>query len=244
MPTILAQQTKIKDFYMTFNIALLLGLFACGGDEPTPDATPTANTQTQRKTPAKPEAPQQKPQMPTQANGERSTPDGGLAGGDNSDCSEQLKVYEDCVAGGAGADGADGGADLGCGQELNNYDEFVGEYIEYMQKVSAGDMSALTQAQGIMTKSQSASMEIIKLQENGDFDVACFQKYQEINNKMTTAALEMAGASGQDEAEVEDVEVEDVEEALDGALDALACVQACEGITDPMEKIGCLQGCQ
>jgi len=224
---------------MTFNIALLLGLFACGGDEPTPDAKPIANTRTERKAPARPEAAQQKPQSPTQANGERSTLGGGLAGGDNSDCSQQLKVYEDCVAGSAGADGADGGADLGCGQELNNYDEFVGEYIEYMQKVSAGDMSALTQAQGIMTKSQSASLAIIKLQENGDFDVACFRKYQEINTKMTTAALEMAGASDEDKAEVEDVQ-----EAVDDALDSVACLQTCENILDAMEKITCLQGCQ
>jgi hypothetical protein len=226
---------------MTFNIALLLGLFACGGDEPTPDAKPI-EVEVRIKAPARPEAAQQKPQSPTQANGERSTLGGGLAGGDNSDCSQQLKVYEDCVAAGAGADGADGadgGADLGCGQELNNYEEFVGEYIEYMQKVSAGDMSALTQAQGIMTKSQSASLAIIKLQENGDFDVACFRKYQEINNKMTTAALEMAGASDEDKAEVEDAQ-----EALDDALDSVACMQTCENILDAMEKITCLQGCQ
>lgn len=131
------------------------------------------------------------------------------------------------------------GDDSECGQELKDYEAFVDEYIEYMEKVSAGDLSAMAKAGEIMAKSDSASQEIINLQASGDFDIPCFQKYQEINNRMTTAALEMSGASEEDKAEIEEMQ-----EATNEALNSLGCLEACQTETDPMTQLSCIQDCQ
>jgi hypothetical protein len=129
-----------------------------------------------------------------------------------------------------------------CGQDLKEYGAFVDEYIVYMQKVSAGDMSAMAQAQGIMQKSEKASQDILKLQKDGKLDIPCFKKYQEINNRMTNAAMEMSGAS--EEEKEERAELEEVQKASDKAMDNLGCIQACQTETDPMKQMTCIQGCQ
>ena len=125
-----------------------------------------------------------------------------------------------------------------CGKELKDYGAFVDEYIKYMEKVSAGDLSAMTQVQGLMEKSQKVSEKIMKLQTDGKLDIPCFKKYQEINNRMTNSAMKMSGASEKDKKELEDVQ-----KAADDAMDSLGCMEKCQKETDPMKSATCMQGC-
>jgi hypothetical protein len=130
------------------------------------------------------------------------------------------------------------GDDSSCGKELKNYEVFVDEYIKYMEKVSAGDMSAMTQVQGLMEKSQKSSEEIMKLQTDGKLDIPCFKKYQEINNRMTNSAMNMSGASEKDKKDLEEVQ-----KAADDAMDSVGCMEKCQKETDPMKSATCMQGC-
>lgn len=129
-------------------------------------------------------------------------------------------------------------ADTSCGKELKDYGAFVDEYIKYMEKVSGGDLSAMTQVQGLMEKSQKVSEKIMKLQTDGKLDIPCFKKYQEINNRMTNSAMKMSGASEKDKKELEDVQ-----KAADDAMDSLGCMEKCQKETDPMKSATCMQGC-
>jgi hypothetical protein len=130
------------------------------------------------------------------------------------------------------------GADTSCGKELKDYGAFVDEYIKYMEKVSAGDLSAMTQVQGLMEKSQKSSEEIMKLQTDGKLDIPCFKKYQEINNRMTNSAMKMSGASEKDKKDLEEVQ-----KAADDAMDSVGCMEKCQKETDPMKSATCMQGC-
>lgn len=195
------QKPKYKDVSMKFTIALLIGLMACGDNEPEAVAS----------TPAKAEIAVEKVMK----------------------APSKVPVPVPALA-----EAAPAGDDSSCGKELKNYGVFVDEYIKYMEKVSAGDMSAMTQVQGLMEKSQKSSQEIMKLQTDGKLDIPCFKKYQEINNRMSNAAMKMSGASEEDKKELEDIQ-----KATDDALDSVGCLEACQTETDPMKMVVCTQGC-
>ena len=150
---------------------------------------------------------------------------------------------------------ADGAVDAfaGCPAAMAEYDAFVDQYISYMKKAAEGDVSALAEAPALMEQANKAGTELAAAQ--GDLTVDCLKKYNEINKKMTDAALEMSGASAADKADVEDAleaaeeaaealeDLEDAVEALDDAAEAAACIEECQGISDATEAANCMAGC-
>ena len=132
---------------------------------------------------------------------------------------------------------------------MAEYDAFVDQYISYMKKAAEGDLSDLAEAPALMEQANKAGTELAAAQ--GDLTVDCLKKYNEINKKMTDAALGLSGASVADKAAEEAAEeaaealedLEDAVEALDDAAEAAACVEECQGISDATEAANCMAGC-
>ena len=68
--------------------------------------------------------------------------------------------------------------------------------------------------------------------------VPCLKQYNSINQKMTDAAMDIAGASGADKAQMKEAN-----KAVDDAMDKMACAEKCQKLTDPMEMSTCIQKC-
>jgi Tfp pilus assembly major pilin PilA len=133
------------------------------------------------------------------------------------------------------ADGAD--APSGdCPAAMAEYDKFVDQYVSYMKKAANGDVTALAEVSSLMSQAEKIGGELAATQ--GDLSVDCLKRYNEINKKMTDAAMEMSGASAADKADLEEAQ-----EAADEALETMGCAEECQKITDPTAMLACLQGC-
>ena len=68
---------------------------------------------------------------------------------------------------------------------IDEYEKFVNEYIDIVQKMLAGDISAAIQAQALETKAQELVNRFENLSES-DFTPAQIQKYAELTQKITS----------------------------------------------------------
>ena len=132
------------------------------------------------------------------------------------------------------AEAEDGGGD--CPAAMDEYDKFVDKYVSYIKKAADGDVTALAEVPALMEQADKVGKELAEAQN--DLNVDCLKKYNEINKKMTDAAMEMSKATP-----AQKVEVEAAQEAADKALEAAGCMEKCQGMTDPMKAATCMQGC-
>lgn len=123
-----------------------------------------------------------------------------------------------------------------CPAAMDEYDKFVDQYVSYMKKAANGDVTALAEVSSLMSQAEKVGGELAATQ--GDLTVDCLKKYNEINKKMTDAAMEMSGASAEDKADLEEAQ-----EAADEALETMGCAEECAKITDPTAMVACLEGC-
>ena len=129
-------------------------------------------------------------------------------------------------------------SDNSCDAHLKSYSELVDEYIVLMKKANAGDASAMQNYPRIMEKAQKSSTELQGLYQDGKIDPDCWKKYNAITNKMAQAGMEMSGAS-----QAEKEEMKQLQKASDKAVDQAACLQKCQGLTDPSQMSTCMTGC-
>jgi len=186
----------------------LLFLFACV-DEEKPEATAVKKVSTEQKAPAK-------------------------AAPKKADAGKPAAPAAGAEAGGANATASTGG---NCDAQLKDYSEFVDEYIDLMKKANKGDMSALKKYPALMKKAEKSGKEIQGLHKDGKIDADCWKKYNKINNKMASAAMDMSGASASDKKELKDLQ-----KAQDKAVDQAACMQNCQGKA-PAQAAACMQKC-
>ena len=67
-----------------------------------------------------------------------------------------------------------------CAQLLKEYDGFVTTYISMIEKVSKGDVSAMSSYMDVMKKAEESSKKLDALQKkNGELDADCFKKYNQ-----------------------------------------------------------------
>lgn len=135
----------------------------------------------------------------------------------------------------ADADGSDTPSG-DCPAAMDEYDKFVDQYVSYMKKAANGDVTALAEVSSLMSQAEKVGGELAATQ--GDLTVACLKKYNDINKKMTDAAMEMSGASAEDKADLEEAQ-----KVADDALEQMGCVEKCQSITDPAAMASCLSGC-
>jgi hypothetical protein len=115
---------------------------------------------------------------------------------------------------------------------LDAYAKFVDEYIEVLEAGS------LDQAMEWMVKAEEAAAGLEDLDPSND----CFREYMAISKKMSDAALRMSGASAADMQEMDEA-FEEAGEAMDEAMEAVGCMEKCEGIDDPGAMMSCMSGC-
>ena len=90
----------------------------------------------------------------------------------------------------------------------------------------------------MLEKAEASSKELDVLHKDGSIDADCWKKYNEINNRMTSAAMDMSGASAEDKEELQELQ-----ELQNEAVDQAACMQKCQEKTDPMAAATCMQSC-
>ena len=149
-------------------------------------------------------------------------------GGGNDVTFEEVSSAMDEAMQEAGASAASSGKCKG----LDAYAKFVDEYIEVLEEGS------LAQAMEWMAKAEEAAAGLEDLDPSSD----CFREYMAISKKMSDAALQMSGASAADIQEMEEA-FEEVGEAMDEAMEAVGCMEKCEGIDDPGAMMSCMSGC-
>ena len=125
-----------------------------------------------------------------------------------------------------------------CDSQLKDYSDFVEEYIVLMKKASKGDASALNRYPALMKKAEKSGKKLQVLHKDGIIDADCWKKYNKINSRMSEAAMEMSGASAKDKAELKNIQ-----KLNDKAVDQAACMQKCQGNSDPMAAATCMQSC-
>jgi len=123
-----------------------------------------------------------------------------------------------------------------CPAAMAEYEKFVDKYVSYIKKAADGDATALAEMVPLMQQAEKAGKELGNAQN--DLSVECLKKYNDINKKMTDAAMEMSNATP-----AQKVEVEAAQQAADKALEAAGCMEKCQGMTDPMKAATCMQGC-
>ena len=69
---------------------------------------------------------------------------------------------------------------------IDEYEKFVNEYIDIVQKMMAGDMSAAIQAQALETRVMEMENRFKNLSDS-DFTPAQIQKYLELTQRVTSA---------------------------------------------------------
>ena len=125
-----------------------------------------------------------------------------------------------------------------CTEQLKEYSAFVDDYIDLMKKASKGDVKALQKYPELLKKAEKSGKELQVLHKDGKIDAACWKKYNEINNRMSEAAMDMSGASEEDKKELKEIQ-----KVNDKAVDQAACMQNCQSISDPMQQATCVTGC-
>lgn len=73
-------------------------------------------------------------------------------------------------------------------QILSEYEEFYNQYVEYVKKISEGDMSAYADLQEIMTKAQEIDNKVKKAKD--ELSEEQLEKFTELQNKLLEAAKE------------------------------------------------------
>ena len=74
---------------------------------------------------------------------------------------------------------------------LDDYEDYVDEYIKFYKKAMEGDNSALTQYPALMQKATALQQSMAKAQNNNELSATQIQRMMKIQTKMTNAALEM-----------------------------------------------------
>lgn len=118
---------------------------------------------------------------------------------------------------------------------LSDYESYVDSYIATMERVNGGDPTAASSLMEMQMKANKAGESLAKLEPGS----ACYGRYIAIQKKMTDASLRMGGASAKDQARTDEAYKQ-----LQKSNDALGCMQKCQSMSDPMQQMSCLQGCQ
>jgi hypothetical protein len=74
---------------------------------------------------------------------------------------------------------------------LDNYEEYVDEYIKFYKKAMEGDLSAFSLYSNIMEKATKLQTSMLDAQNNDELNLIQIQRMIEIQLKMTNAILEM-----------------------------------------------------
>jgi len=74
---------------------------------------------------------------------------------------------------------------------LDDYEEYVDEYIKFYKKAIEGDLSALSLYSSIMEKATKLQTSMLDAQNNDELNIMQIQRMIEIQLKMSTAILEM-----------------------------------------------------
>ena len=125
-----------------------------------------------------------------------------------------------------------------CDATLKDYSQMVDQYIALMDKASKGDASAMQEYPALMKKVESNAQNLQGLQKDGKIDANCWKKYNAITARMSRASMKMSGASAEDQQVVQEMNT-----AVDKAVDQAACMQACQSNADPMAQATCIQEC-
>jgi len=72
---------------------------------------------------------------------------------------------------------------------LISYEKYVDQYLKYVKKIKDGDLSAMTEYTSFLKRSTDLGEKMEKVK--GNFSSAQLKKYLEINNKFTTAIVDM-----------------------------------------------------
>lgn len=72
---------------------------------------------------------------------------------------------------------------------LDEYEQYVDNYIKFMKKAKSGDISAIAEYATMLEKTERLSDELEK--EQGEMTSAQLKRYTKISQKLTNAALEM-----------------------------------------------------
>lgn len=74
---------------------------------------------------------------------------------------------------------------------LDDYEEYVDKYIEFLRKANDGDMSAMTEYTSLMGKATQLQKSMKKAQKDNNLNVQQIERVTKIQNKMLKAASEM-----------------------------------------------------
>lgn len=74
---------------------------------------------------------------------------------------------------------------------LNDYEDYVDEYIKFYKMAVEGELSAMSQYTALMQKATALQQSIVKAQNNNELNTTQIQRMMKIQIKMTNAALEM-----------------------------------------------------
>ena len=74
---------------------------------------------------------------------------------------------------------------------LDDYEEYVDEYIKFYKKAMKGDNSAMADYPAMMEKATALQTSMANAQSNNELSTTQIQRMMKIQMKMTNAALEM-----------------------------------------------------
>jgi hypothetical protein len=74
---------------------------------------------------------------------------------------------------------------------LEDYENYVDEYIKFLKKANKGDMTAMTQYPALMQKAQEMEKSLGSAQADNDLSPEQIEKMMNIQTKMMKAAAEM-----------------------------------------------------
>lgn len=82
-----------------------------------------------------------------------------------------------------------GGSDID--RMLDDYENYVDQYIVYVKKASEGDMTALSEYPSLMEKANQLQSSLQEAQNNNNFSADQMKRMVSIQQKMTNAAIDM-----------------------------------------------------
>ena len=74
---------------------------------------------------------------------------------------------------------------------LDDYENYVDQYIVYLKKASKGDMTALSEYPSLMEKANQLQSSLQEAQNNNNFSADQMKRMVSIQQKMTNAAIDM-----------------------------------------------------
>jgi hypothetical protein len=74
---------------------------------------------------------------------------------------------------------------------LDDYEEYVDEYIKLLKKANNGDASAISEYSSMMNKAKDLQQSMVKAQNNNELNASQIKRMMKIQTKMANAAMKM-----------------------------------------------------